>query len=91
MTPWLTIVLILIAISVTADVLAPYGYSIIHLEARLGSPSAQYLPGTDQLGRDVPEPTDLRRAYVVIRRTGSDHPQCCRRYRDRRSYRIRRR
>ena len=46
------IILILIFVAVFADVLAPYGYSERHLADRLTGPSARYLLGTDQLGRD---------------------------------------
>ena len=46
------IVLILILVSIFADVLAPYGYLEANLVDRLQGPSATYLIGTDQLGRD---------------------------------------
>ena len=46
------IILILILVSIFADVLAPYRYDKMHLEDRLQGASAQYLLGTDQLGRD---------------------------------------
>ena len=48
------IVLILIFVAIFADVLAPYGYTEMHLVDRLQGPfsSARYLLGTDQLGRD---------------------------------------
>ena len=46
------IILLLIFVAIFADVLAPYGYLEIHLADRLQSSSAQYLLGTDQLGRD---------------------------------------
>ena len=44
------IVLILIFVAIFADVLAPYGYTEIHLIDRLQGASARYLLGTDQLG-----------------------------------------
>ncbi len=47
------IVLILILVAIFADVLAPYPYDEIHLIDRLQGPSAQYLLGTDQAGRDL--------------------------------------
>ena len=47
------IVLLLILVAIFADVLAPYGYTKMHLEDRLQGASAQYLLGTDQLGRDL--------------------------------------
>ena len=45
-------VLILILVAVFADVLAPYGYSEVHPADTLRGSSAQYLLGTDHLGRD---------------------------------------
>ena len=47
------IVLILILVSIFAGVLAPYAPTETHLRDRLTGPSAQYLLGTDQLGRDL--------------------------------------
>ena len=47
------IVLILIFVAIFADDLAPYGYGKAHLRDRLQGASAQYLLGTDQLGRDL--------------------------------------
>ena len=46
------IILILILVSIFAEVLAPYAYDEPHLVDRLRGPSFQYLLGTDQLGRD---------------------------------------
>ena len=46
------IILILILVAIFADVLAPYPYIEIHLADRLQGPSAQYLLGTDHVGRD---------------------------------------
>ena len=46
------IILILILVSIFAEVLAPYAYDEPHLVDRLQGPSVQYLLGTDQLGRD---------------------------------------
>ena len=47
------IVLILIFVAIFADVLAPYGFLEIHPADRLQGSSAQYLLGTDALGRDL--------------------------------------
>ena len=47
------IVLILLCSGIFADVLAPYEMADIHLFDRLQAPSAKYLLGTDQLGRDI--------------------------------------
>ena len=47
------IVLLLILVAIFADVLAPYVYTEMHLDDRLQGASAQYLLGTDQLGRDL--------------------------------------
>ena len=46
------VIFILIILAVFADVLAPYPYWERHLIDRLQGSSAQYLLGTDQLGRD---------------------------------------
>ena len=46
-------ILILILVAIFADVLAPYPYKEIHLADRLTGPSAQYLLGTDHVGRDL--------------------------------------
>ena len=46
-------ILILIFIGIFADVLAPYSYDEVHLPDILKAPSAQYLLGADQLGRDL--------------------------------------
>ena len=46
------IVLMLVFVAIFADVLAPYPYVEQHLVDRLQGPSARYLLGTDQLGRD---------------------------------------
>ena len=44
--------LILILVAIFADVLAPYPHDEIHVVDRLQGSSAQYMLGTDQLGRD---------------------------------------
>ena len=46
------IILILIFVAIFANDLAPYRYSELHLADRLTGSSAQYLLGTDHLGRD---------------------------------------
>ena len=46
------IILMFIFVAIFADVLAPYPYIEIHLTDRFQGPSARYLLGTDQLGRD---------------------------------------
>jgi len=46
------VILLLILVAIFADFLMPYPYAEIHLADRLQGPSAQYLLGTDQLGRD---------------------------------------
>ena len=46
------IILILIFVAIFADVLTPYPYDEMHLVDRLTGPSAQYLLGTDHIGRD---------------------------------------
>ena len=47
------IILILIFVAIFADVLAPYGFLELHLADRLQGSSAQYLLGTDHIGRDL--------------------------------------
>ena len=47
------VILILIIVAIFGDVLSPYVYSERHLADRLTGPSARYLLGTDQLGRDL--------------------------------------
>ena len=47
------IILILVLVTIFVDALAPYPYHEMHLADRLTNSSAQYLLGTDQLGRDV--------------------------------------
>ncbi|MAE15910.1 MAG: ABC transporter permease [Deltaproteobacteria bacterium] len=47
------IILILILVAIFADVLAPYPHGKVFLIDRLQGPSAQYLLGTDGLGRDL--------------------------------------
>ncbi|MCL0029114.1 ABC transporter permease [Dehalococcoidia bacterium] len=46
------IILIVVLVATFADFLMPYPYDEIHILDRLQDPSAQYLLGTDQLGRD---------------------------------------
>ena len=46
------IVLLLIFVAIFADVLAPYPFWQVHPVDRMQGPSARYLLGTDQLGRD---------------------------------------
>ena len=47
------VVLSLVLVSFFADVLAPYEPTELHLIDRFKEPSAQYILGTDQLGRDL--------------------------------------
>ena len=47
------IVLLLILTGIFADLLAPYGYKDLQLGDALTGPSAKYLLGTDNLGRDM--------------------------------------
>ena len=46
-------ILLLVLVSIFADGLAPYRFEEIHLRDRLQAPSAQYLLGTDHVGRDL--------------------------------------
>ena len=46
------IILILIFVAIFADVLTPYPYDEAHIYDIMKGPSARYLLGTDQLGRD---------------------------------------
>lgn len=47
------ILLVLVVLGVLADIIAPYGANQIHLVDRFSPPSAKYLLGTDNLGRDL--------------------------------------
>ena len=47
------IVLVLMFSGIFAGVLAPYDMAEVHIADRLDGPSAQYLLGADQLGRDI--------------------------------------
>ena len=47
------IILILIFVAIFADVVAPYPHDEVHVADRLQASSAQYLLGTDQIGRDL--------------------------------------
>ena len=47
------IIFLLIVVAIFGDQIAPYPYKEMHLADRLLGPSAQYLLGTDQTGRDV--------------------------------------
>ena len=47
------IVLLLIFVAIFADALAPYPFYEMHLRDQFQGPSAQYLLGTDQAGRDL--------------------------------------
>ena len=47
------IILILIFVAIFANVLAPYPYDEVNILDRMQGPSAQYLLGTDQVGRDL--------------------------------------
>ena len=46
------IILLLIFVAIFADVLAPYPYDEAHMYDIMNGPSAQYLLGTDHIGRD---------------------------------------
>ena len=47
------IVLLLFLVGIFAPLIAPYGFNTQELSARLDPPSAKYLLGTDNLGRDL--------------------------------------
>jgi peptide/nickel transport system permease protein len=47
------IVLVMFIVGISADLIAPYGFNDIHLKDSLTGPSAQYILGTDNLGRDM--------------------------------------
>jgi peptide/nickel transport system permease protein len=47
------IVLVLLLVAILANILAPYGYAQTHISEKLSPPSAKYLLGTDNLGRDI--------------------------------------
>ena len=66
------IILILILVSIFADAVAPYPYYEVHLIDRLQGSSAQYLLGTDHLGRDFLSRNHRRGSSFVSRRSVSD-------------------
>ena len=47
------VILLLILVAIFADVLAPYPHDEVNIVDRMQAPSARYLLGTDQLGRDL--------------------------------------
>ena len=47
------IVLIIVLVAIFADSLAPFPYDEVNILDRMQGPSAEYLLGTDQLGRDL--------------------------------------
>jgi peptide/nickel transport system permease protein len=47
------IVLVLVAVSALAQVIAPYPFDQMHVRDRFSPPTLQYLAGTDEYGRDV--------------------------------------
>ena len=47
------IVLIMVLVAIFADSLAPFPYDEVNILDRMQGPSAEYLLGTDQLGRDL--------------------------------------
>ena len=47
------IVLIMVLVAIFADALAPFPYDEVNILDRMQGPSAEYLLGTDQLGRDL--------------------------------------
>ena len=47
------VILVLIFIAIFADIIAPYPPNELHVLDRLQGPSAKYLLGTDQVGRDL--------------------------------------
>ena len=47
------VILMVILVAVFGDALSPYPYAELHLVDRLQGPSARYLLGTDQAGRDL--------------------------------------
>jgi peptide/nickel transport system permease protein len=49
----LALVVLIVLVAIIGPLLAPYGMNEIHLIDRLSPPSAKYLLGTDQLGRDI--------------------------------------
>ena len=60
------IILILIFVAIFADVLAPYPYKEMHLVDRFQGPSARYLLGTDQIGRDYTVVSAVNLVYALV-------------------------
>jgi len=47
------IVLTLFLVGILADILAPYGFNELHMAESFNPPSAKYILGTDNIGRDL--------------------------------------
>ena len=82
---------ILVLVSIFADGLAPYRFEEIHLRDRLQAPSAQYLLGTDHVGRDLLSRLIPRGAAVTDGGAGRHRPQRRGGGADRRHHRLHRR
>ena len=82
------VILLLVMVGALADVLAPYPYYEMHLIDRLQGPSASYLLGNDEMGRDLLSRLMYGRASFVGRWPGGNHPRRFGRSADRRHFRI---
>ena len=68
------VILLLILMAIFADVVSPYPYDEANISAMMKGPSAQYLLGTDQLGRDFLSRLIHGARCFVARRSGNDRP-----------------
>ena len=82
------IILIWTLVAIFADVLTPYPPDEMHLADRLTGPSAQYLLGTDHIGRDFLSRLILGGASFHTDRSVHHRSEYCDQYPDRRRFRI---
>ena len=76
----LVVIILLIILAFLAPVISPYPYEEAHLTDKLQKPSAAYIFGTDELGRDIFSMTVIRQQIFFKNRTYSCFDFCFGRY-----------